>query len=98
MPVDPTRCMSLSGQTAVRRQDRVTAMVSIGPPDIRRIDIGSIDVDYYLARAKRCRARALDAALTRFIARFLGRTPTAPAAPVHKPTLPGLADSAPRPS
>jgi hypothetical protein len=73
-------------------------MVSIGPPHIRRIDTGSIDVDYYLARAERCRARALDAALTRLIACLLGRTPAAPAALVHQPTLPGLAGGAPRPS
>jgi hypothetical protein len=48
-------------------------MISIGPPAVRRLDRGSIDTDYYVARARRCRARALDELARRLLALFRPR-------------------------
>ena len=70
-------------------------MTRIGPHDVRRLYNGSIDVDYYIARARRCRARAMGAAVDRVLAFFGLRKP---AAPPPEPMLPALAGGAARSS
>jgi len=72
--------MSLSGKTGAARRDRVTAMTCIGPPAVRRHYRGSIDIDYYIARARRCRARALAKLAARILALFRPRRAQAGAA------------------